>query len=422
MTTTSSGMTQSAISPQCAFDEDYYWDFVTFSVEDLLFRVPKYRIMSDSETFAREHGLDQDNTSEREYSSDDPLLNAIKLDASVVDFRAFLKALYPKFIQGELLLSTDEWLSVLKLSSKWFFNGFRKMAIEKLAPLAGTDPMEKVRLGKEYSVESWLLSGYRELVERDAVISVEDARKVGLENAIELFGVREEWRADRAIPLESRLKSVFSSQFETIAAAQASYMTAEDKEEEAKRKERAEKEAKAAKELKEKEAKDAAEREEREAREAAERQEREAREAAEREEKSRRLEEISKEVVELSTELKVDPAVSLPIGAGLTMGAPKVSMQPVTPSLSTAIPSKEPSAVGYTWFGAPASGTTNSYSSFGSSSPFGFGTQADASSAFGGSVKPDASSAFGGIKADASSAFGTFGQKSTLGLGTFGAK
>ncbi|KAF6747349.1 hypothetical protein DFP72DRAFT_972543 [Ephemerocybe angulata] len=355
-------MTQSTLSSQCAFDEDYYWDFVTFSVEDLLFRVPKYRIMSDSETFAREHGLDQDNASEQEYSSDDPLLNAIKLDASVVDFRAFLKALYPKFVQGEVSLSTDEWLSVLKLSSKWFFNGFRKMAIEKLAPLAGMDPMEKVRLGKEYSVEAWLLSGYRELVERDAVISVEDARKVGLENAIELFGVREEWRANKAITLETRLKSAFFSHFETITAAQPSYMTAEDKEEEAKMKERAEKEAKAAKELKEKEAKDAAGREEREAREAAERQEREARAAAEREAKSRRLEEISKEVVELSTELKVDHAVTLAIGAAAKPSVQKAVVPPVL--LSTASPVPEaparPLAAPAFGFGAAAQPSTSS--------------------------------------------------------------
>ena len=63
-----------------------------------LFRVPKYRLASESEHFASKYVLDRDSGSENEYSTvEDPHLNAVKLDdVSGDEFRSFLKAVYPK--------------------------------------------------------------------------------------------------------------------------------------------------------------------------------------------------------------------------------------------------------------------------------------------------------------------------------------
>ncbi|KAF5317082.1 hypothetical protein D9611_003654 [Ephemerocybe angulata] len=153
MTTEACDMTRTSSPPHCIVDEDYYWDLIKFSAEDHIFRVPKHRFMTDSETFATTYGLDRAHGSEDEFTAEDPFLNAVTLDVTAHEFRTFLKAVYPKQLQGELTLTANEWLAVLKLSTKWLFNGFRKMAIEKLSPLTDMDPVEKVRIGKEFCVE-----------------------------------------------------------------------------------------------------------------------------------------------------------------------------------------------------------------------------------------------------------------------------
>ena len=70
-----------------------------YQVENRLFRVPKYRLVSDSEHFASKYALDAggDNASEQEYTTvENPQLNAVKLDdVSADDFQSFLKAVYP---------------------------------------------------------------------------------------------------------------------------------------------------------------------------------------------------------------------------------------------------------------------------------------------------------------------------------------
>ncbi|KAF5317260.1 hypothetical protein D9611_003676 [Ephemerocybe angulata] len=258
MTTTSDDMTQKPLSPPSAVDEEYYWDFVTFSVDDVLYRLPKYRFVNGSETFAREYGLDQDQGSEEEYAGvEDSSPDAVKkLDVAAAEFRALLKVLYPKTDKAshqELTLSKDEWLAVLKLSSKWRFNSIRKLAIERLSPLSGMKPSERIRLGREYAVESWLLSGYEELVTRKAGIAKEEVPLVGWETVHELWGVREMWRSCQATcdckekvpphrPLHLTIQDSLCAEFDGIAESQQQYYTRQEREECAERKAIAERE------------------------------------------------------------------------------------------------------------------------------------------------------------------------------------
>ncbi|KAF6746808.1 hypothetical protein DFP72DRAFT_1017083 [Ephemerocybe angulata] len=259
MTTEASDMTRTSSPPHCVIDEDYYWDLVKFSAEDHIFRVPKHRFMTDSETFATTYGLDRAHGSEDEFTAEDPFLNAVNLDVTAHEFRTFLKAIYPKQLQGELTLTTSEWLAVLKLSTKWLFNGFRKMAIEKLSFLTGMDPVEKVRIGKEFCVEAWLLSGYRELVNRSASITVDEAGNLGWQSAIRLCALREDWKIPgrrepvaKTFPanLVNEIEIAFQDKFGAIREAQSLYMTSEERAEVERKRQIAEREAKEAAETK----------------------------------------------------------------------------------------------------------------------------------------------------------------------------
>ncbi|KAF6747350.1 hypothetical protein DFP72DRAFT_608191 [Ephemerocybe angulata] len=242
MTTTSHDMTQTACLLPSNADEEYYWDFVTFSVDDVLYRVPKYRFMNGSETFASEYGLDQDQGSEEEHAGvDDSSPDAVKtLDVAAADFRALLKVLYPKTDKAshqELSLFKDEWLAVLKLSSRWKFNSVRKLAIERLSLLSEMEPSERIRLGREYAVKSWLSSAYEELVTRKAVISNDEVKSIGWETINELWAVREMWRAHTActcstqVSLDLVIQDTFSAEFDGIGELQQQFWTLQEREE-----------------------------------------------------------------------------------------------------------------------------------------------------------------------------------------------
>jgi hypothetical protein len=134
---------------------------------------------------------------------------------------------------GYLALSKDEWLSVLKLSTRWLFNDLRKMAIEELAR-SDLDPIEKIQLGKQYSVEAWLLSGCHELISRDAVISIEDAEKIDWKVAINLYIIRDGVKTDPRVlanlhATDDHVRSVFSADFEKIVRSRSMYLTTEEK-------------------------------------------------------------------------------------------------------------------------------------------------------------------------------------------------
>ncbi|KAJ2918269.1 hypothetical protein MD484_g2133, partial [Candolleomyces efflorescens] len=225
----------SASSPKLEKDAEYFWEFVLFSCEGRIFRVPKYRFISDSEVFATKFGLNPDTPSE---SSDtfegvgeaQSTSNAIiELDVGANDFRNFLKALHPRYPEQTLDLSKSEWLSVLRLSTEWYFNDFRKRAIENLTALT-LDPVDRVDLGTQFNVSSWLKTGFRELVTRMDIITVEDARRIGLETAIKVYGIRDEWNK-LVLPhdetkLNFKIEAVFASELLAMYDVEKQHLTA----------------------------------------------------------------------------------------------------------------------------------------------------------------------------------------------------
>ncbi|RXW20425.1 hypothetical protein EST38_g5410, partial [Candolleomyces aberdarensis] len=195
-------------------DRSYFWDFVTFLCEKRLFRVPKYRFLADSEAFASKYGLntDTDTGSDPEYA-----------------------ALYPKRVEGKLCLKQSEWISVLKLSTAWHFNEFRKRAITALSTEFKLGrPVDKVALGLEYNVSLWLKDGYFELVTRKEVMTVDDAGRIRWQSAIKLYAIRDAWNTTM-VKNEDVLKRTIHEHFEDDLQAMYNverlHLTAQEKEE-----------------------------------------------------------------------------------------------------------------------------------------------------------------------------------------------
>lgn len=84
--------------------------------------------------------------------------------------------------------TTAQWLSTLKLSSKWHLKDLRKVAIAELSQ-AGLAPIEQICLAREHGVSAWLLDGCERLVERGTELTEAEGEKIGWRTALQLSGL-----------------------------------------------------------------------------------------------------------------------------------------------------------------------------------------------------------------------------------------
>ncbi|KAJ7117490.1 hypothetical protein C8R44DRAFT_738389 [Mycena epipterygia] len=182
---TATGASQPHPGPR---DQDYYLETITFKVEDRLFKVPRYHFEHNSEIFATTFTLPAASGGHVEGHSDE---NPLVLEGiSSVDFRRLLKVLYPLNVPQILGMPKEDWISVLKLSTLWYFLDARELAIQQLNG-QNMGSVERILLARKYAVSAWLRTGYTDLARREESISLEDAEKIGWETAVRLYQVRE---------------------------------------------------------------------------------------------------------------------------------------------------------------------------------------------------------------------------------------
>ncbi|KAJ7718601.1 hypothetical protein DFH07DRAFT_700851, partial [Mycena maculata] len=163
-------------------------------VEGKLFKVPRRYFEENSEIFATIFTLPPGANSPLDGSDDDVPFKLEGIRSN--DFHSLLKVLYPLnahriwFSRPSLLLSKNEWISVLKLSTQWFFLDIRALAIENLSDTP-IDAIERIILAKRYDVVDWLQAGYSELVRRPDSLSLEEAAEIGLAATVQIFQTRE---------------------------------------------------------------------------------------------------------------------------------------------------------------------------------------------------------------------------------------
>ncbi|KAF7370264.1 hypothetical protein MSAN_00657600 [Mycena sanguinolenta] len=200
-------------------DQDYYFETITFKVENTFFNVPRYHFERSSEIFATMFTLPAGDGVPAEGQSD---RNPIVLEGiSSVDFRALLKVLYPLQIRG-IRLTKDEWISVLKLSTQWHFVDARSLAIEELDKHSEMGVVDRILLAQKYGIAGWLRLGYTTLAQRSNAISQEEAEKIGWKTAFLLGQVREDalsqaYRQTQALYQNTRPRRPYDSEDEDEA-------------------------------------------------------------------------------------------------------------------------------------------------------------------------------------------------------------
>jgi hypothetical protein len=122
----------------------------------------------------------------------------------------------------QLALSKEEWISILKISCPLFFLRLREMAISELERCCQLSPADKITLGRECGIPSWLTQGYVELVEQETIADHE-ARIVEYLPTLHIFRIRE-LRLRRTIGnIRTEVEKVFEAEIEIVRGREQAF-------------------------------------------------------------------------------------------------------------------------------------------------------------------------------------------------------
>jgi len=141
-------------------DNVFYFETVTFQVEDTLFRVIKSDFEVQGTPFEAFFSLPHTPSKIVEGTDDSSPIYLHGI--SEVKFRSFLRVLYP--FKGAVT-TYAEWIAALELAIMWDFKEIRMTCIEALSELIKSrTAIDKIVLGKKYNVKKWLRDGYVQLL------------------------------------------------------------------------------------------------------------------------------------------------------------------------------------------------------------------------------------------------------------------
>jgi len=81
---------------------------------------------------------------------------------------------------------------VLDLSTCWDFTSIRRLALNNIQPLT---PHDRLILARTYSVDRWMIPALSALCEREAPLSLDEARQMDIEDVVVVATVREDIRS-----------------------------------------------------------------------------------------------------------------------------------------------------------------------------------------------------------------------------------
>lgn len=96
--------------------------------------------------------------------------------------------------------TVEVWSSILRVAHNWGFDKVKDLAIREMEKTT-MSPVDKAVLARDCDVgNDWLATAYAELGARDAPLTREEGRRLGVDAAIQLAEVREKIRDRRANP------------------------------------------------------------------------------------------------------------------------------------------------------------------------------------------------------------------------------
>jgi len=177
---------------QTTHDNTFYFSYVTFRVENTLFRVPRHELEHTSRVF-RDMFLIPSGTDHPEGASDEHPI--VLENTSSYDFRQLLRAMLCGNDRGSTAetqpTTFKEWCSVIKLAHRWEMSTLYDLALKKADDMGNIDPVEKAAFAFKYDIQTWLLRALNDIARRAEPLSQRDVDILGLDTVLKLARVRE---------------------------------------------------------------------------------------------------------------------------------------------------------------------------------------------------------------------------------------
>ncbi|KAF9030663.1 hypothetical protein BDP27DRAFT_1349036 [Rhodocollybia butyracea] len=146
----------------------FYFDCVVFQVEDVLYKIPRAKLVDESKVFETMFSLPLGENNASEGLVDD---NPIHLEQLA---KKDWSDLVPDF-------TLDEWVSVLELATKYDMTNIRKGAIDRIAVF--NDPARKVKIARRLRIPSYFVPSLP--------LTPEEFTNLGMECAMKVISLRE---------------------------------------------------------------------------------------------------------------------------------------------------------------------------------------------------------------------------------------
>jgi len=115
-------------------------------------------------------------------------------EVTVVEFESLLKFLYDRNTTPPPLSTTEDWIRLLSISTRYGMERIRARALQELEYSPPLDPIRRIVLARKYDVREWLLPSYLALCLRRQPLSVLEALEIGLETMVLIAMARESVR------------------------------------------------------------------------------------------------------------------------------------------------------------------------------------------------------------------------------------
>ncbi|KAJ8454117.1 hypothetical protein ONZ45_g19431 [Pleurotus djamor] len=162
--------------PQYKHDDQFYFDFIVFLVEDRLFKVPRNRFMAESPVFRTMTEFPPGPNLQVDGMSDE---QPLRLDlVGREEFISLLRFFFPSDVK--IILNAREWCHILRLANMWDMQAVRSHAMTRLAGTLTTS--SKLAVAIDHNIEEWILPTLETLVFSSEAIMPGDLSNMGAQN------------------------------------------------------------------------------------------------------------------------------------------------------------------------------------------------------------------------------------------------
>ncbi|TEB28186.1 hypothetical protein FA13DRAFT_1735804 [Coprinellus micaceus] len=166
-------------------------EIVYLKAEDEIFIAGRQALVGHSPVFEDMFLVGNSSSGEGRSAENPIILEGYK----AADMEALFTILHPSsedVIAGKFTLTKEQWVGVLRITRPWGMEKVRKIAIKALSEESfGLTAVDKIALGLDHKVVSWLLEGLTTVVSKAHEFPVDALEEaVGLRTAYRIAGIR----------------------------------------------------------------------------------------------------------------------------------------------------------------------------------------------------------------------------------------